>query len=74
MTTMSRKATTPKKRRVLGTCECCDPSCSGHDTTKGDCTKNATRKLFRPDWGDNGAYSYFCSKCADDATESGIFS
>ena len=55
----------------LGRCECCDHGCKAH---KGrDCAEYATLELMRDDM-DSSATMLFCTICAEDALESGVFS
>jgi hypothetical protein len=50
-------------------CECSDPQCPA---CYGDCDRPATSVLYRIDI-DDVIGTAFCSDCADDAFESGLF-
>lgn len=56
-------------RRNLGQCECSDPGCP---KCKGQCTRKATMTLYRVDMEDRSG-TVFCTPCAEDAMESGLF-
>lgn len=55
-------------------CECCDRGCPVHPGVE-KCNVVAEMGLYyRPDWGPDGDYAYFCEGCGDDACESGTWS
>ncbi len=68
---MSKRIRATEKHIAENDCECGDPGCPVH---KGEqvCNLNATTQLFRIDMEDQTG-TLMCDRCADDASESGLF-
>lgn len=56
------------------TCECEDGACQAyrHVTAAGRCAESVAKTLYRVDMDDHDGVR-FCSGCADDASEAGVF-
>jgi phage/plasmid primase-like uncharacterized protein len=52
-------------------CECTDPGCPVHPG-KNNCTQAGKQRLYRIDMVDSSG-TWFCSRCAADAMECGLF-
>lgn len=57
---------------MISACECSDAGCKAHVGKACD-VRARTRTLYRVDMEDRTG-TRFCSACADDAMESGLFS
>jgi hypothetical protein len=52
-------------------CECSDIACPAHKGIE-DCPEYGEVGLYyRPDWGPEGDYAYFCEPCGEDACNAG---
>ena len=60
------------KVNQFGPCECSDPGCPEHKGIS-QCEKNAKHVVRRIDMEDGTTKFYMCTKCTEDALESGVF-
>lgn len=58
-------------KRKRGNCQCADTGCSVH-AGESTCKNGCKSLLYRVDMADQSG-TWFCSKCAADAMESGLF-